>query len=107
MIYRTQCRCSNGHLIEIALGNAPDTDDPEEVCRMISITLKWRMEMWMLEGRLSDMCEICQGPAEKFVFTADSLNTDCTKERVAEIMLEAQPELQMQRALRHARKNRN
>jgi len=106
--YRSQCRCPNGHLIEAAFANTTDENaDAEQIGAALSTTLKFSMELWMLDGKLGNMCEICKAPANQFVFTVDSVAGDCTKERMQELTEHIQPELMKQRALRHARKNRN
>lgn len=108
MIYRCVCYCPNQHPIEALVTNLDKRpEDEREVCEAMATTLKNLMDLWILDGKLGDICEVCKAPKEQFTFEVNSLDVKATKERMEAAYRELVPELMKQRARRHARKQVN
>lgn len=108
MIYRCVCYCPANHPIEALVTNFPkQPEDEHAACEAMATALKNMMELWILDGKLGDICEVCKAPKERFQFRVDKLDVPGTREHMERANLELVPELMKQRARRHARKGMN
>lgn len=108
MIYRCLCTCPNDHIIEGMIAPFSDpVEDEEKVTKNLALFLKTMMELWVLDGKLGDTCEICNTPLTQCKFAVDKQDTAMDEANIKTLWADLTPHLMKQRALRHARKNKN
>lgn len=107
MIYRCRCKCPNDHLIEgvvTTFGEIKGGIKGEaEVLNKLCLFLKTMMELWICDGKLGDICEICQAPLKDFRFLIDKKEEEGDPATMKQLWAEFVPDLERQKALRNAR----